>query len=360
MRELAAAQAASGVYAGVAMAVVVDARWPAEYRRQLRASGLTVFEHPTPALFGTASFLWQALRPPPLQRWLQTLQTQTRAARLVVHAHNAWMSGVFLPLPRVPNADTVFVTTVHGVNAQLDGRPLRHAAHRWMAQRLLRFDARLTSVDQSNLARAHALFGLPPERFTVIPNGVPPAPTPGVPSLRGASVFTVGHVGSLTERKGWRIVAEAAARIAASGRPIRLLLAGAGEDEPAVRAFANAHPTFTEFLGFVPDPRLTLMPRLDLLAVMSVMEGLPMNIIEAMSAGVPVAATAVGGIPEAVTNNITGALIPRTVDALERVILDLMDHPERLAAWSAATTAAFNRTFAIAHILNHYDRVYRT
>lgn len=359
MRELAAAQAASGAYAGVAMAVVADPRWPAEYRRQLQATGLTVFEAPTPALFGTASFLWQALRPPPLQRWLQTLQAQTHADRLVVHAHNAWMSGVFLPLPPLPGADTVFVTTVHGVNAQLDGRPLRHAAHRWMAQRLLRFDARLTSVDQSNLARAQSLFGLPPERFTVIPNGVPPAPSRGAPSLRGAAVFTVGHVGSLTERKGWRLVAEAAARVAAAGRPIRLLLAGAGDDEPAARAFANAHPAFTEFLGFVPDPRVSLMPRLDLLAVMSVMEGLPMNIIEAMSAGVPVAATAVGGIPEAVADGRTGALIPRTAEALERTILDLMDHPERLAAWSAGATDAFARTFDIVHVLQRYDRVYR-
>ncbi len=358
LRELAAAQAASGAYAGVAIGVVADHRWPAPYRDQLANSGRIVLTHPTPALFGTAAFLWQALRPPPLAAWIETLRQRTGAQRVVVHIHNAWMSGVFLPLPGMDTGATVAVATFHGINARLEGQPLRRAAHQWMARRLGATPARLTSVDRSNLTVAERLFNLPPTRFSVIPNGVPPAPRPGAPYATAGGVFTVGHVGSLTARKGWQIAAEAVRRVAAAGDPVRLVIAGDGEDREAVQAFVRDHPTLAEYVGFLPDPRIDLMPRLDLLAVMSVMEGLPMNIVEAMSAGVPVAATRAGGIPEAVADQRTGALIERTPEALAAIIRALIADPARLARWSRAARERFASHFDISRIVAAYEHVY--
>ena len=52
--------------------------------------------------------------------------------------------------------------------------------------------------------------------------------------------------------------------------------------------------------GFVANPREMVLPKVDALVLMSEQEGLPMAIIEALSMGVPVIATAVGGVPEAV------------------------------------------------------------
>lgn len=358
MRELAAAQAASGRYAAVAMGVVADRRWPPAYRRQLEGCGLPVFTATTPASIGTAAFLWQALRPPPLQRWIEQLRQRSGAARVVVHLHNAWMSGVFLPLDGMATGAVVAVATFHGINARLEGQPLRRAAHRWMASRLARTPARLTSVDASNLATAATLFGIPADRFTVIPNGVPTAPVTGAPFARNGGTFTVGHVGSLTHRKGWHLAAEAVRQVAAAGHAVRLVIAGDGEDEAEVRAFVRQHPAFAEYAGFLPDPRIDLMPRLDLLAVMSVMEGLPMNIVEAMSAGVPVAATRAGGIPEVVADERTGALIERTPEALARVIVALITTPGLLARWSTGARERFAERFEITRILRAYETVY--
>ncbi len=358
MRELALAQAASGLYAGVGFGIIHDAAWPSLYLDELHNTQLPAFERTTPKLFGTASFLWQVFRRPGIESWVAAFRQQTGAQRVVVHFHNAWMSGVFLPLHTTTGADTICVATIHGVNAQLDGKPLRRAAHRWMARRLAHAPAHLTSVDTANLALAESMFALPPARFTVIANGVPAASRPGCPFAHGAAEFTLGHVGSITERKGWRLAAEAAVRAASTGRRVRVLIAGIGDESADATAYATQHPAVVTYLGHRNNPRESIMPELDLLAVMSVQEGLPMSIIEAQSAGVPVAATSVGGIPHAVRPGISGHLVERSVDALSHVICDLYDHRETLAALSTTTLALFRKEFAIDHVVRQYHTLY--
>ena len=98
MRDLALAQAASGRYNRVAIAVIHDSTWPQSYRDEAARTGLPVFFSQTPKMFGTASFLCQRLKAPPIREWvLKVIETQ-RQGHVIVHFHNAWMSGVFLPL----------------------------------------------------------------------------------------------------------------------------------------------------------------------------------------------------------------------------------------------------------------------
>jgi len=358
MRELAAAQASSGLYAGVGIGVIHDRSWPEAYRAELRDRDGPCFRQGTVKLFGTASFLWQAVRRPGIERWVAGLAEKTGARRIVVHCHNAWMTGAFLPLRPAAGCEAVCVTTFHGVNARLDGKPLRRAAHRWMARRLCRSAARLTSVDAANIELAGSLFNLPAKRFTVVPNGVPATDRAGCPHLRGENTFTVGHVGSLSERKGWRLAAEAVRLAAGRGRPVRLVLAGEGEDRDAARELARQNPDRVEYRGFVRNPRLNLMPELDLLSVLSAHEGLPMTLIEAMSAGVPAAATAVGGIPEAISHGHNGFLIERSPRALAALVTELCEHPQKLAAASRAARKRFAEQFDIRHIVHTYHNLY--
>jgi glycosyltransferase involved in cell wall biosynthesis len=198
MRELASSQLASGRYAGVGIAVIVDATWPAAYRDEARDRPFAFYEASVPRTFGTAAFLLQRVRPPPWEAWISDLARRAGAQRVVVHLHNAWLSGVFLPLPHVRGVDTTVIATFHGVNNEhFESKPVRLRIHRWMARRLLRFGARLTSVDGVNTARTEKLFGVPRSAFSVIPNGI--APFTGALRQRdpAANTFAVGHVGSL-------------------------------------------------------------------------------------------------------------------------------------------------------------------
>lgn len=358
MRDLAVAQAKSGLYASVGLGVIHSRKWPANYDAELRSLGLPFFKANTLESFGTAQFVWQRLQKPPIGIWTQEFAKRSQSKRMIVHFHNAWMSGVFLPLHPTPAYPVGCVATFHGVNAQLDGRPLRRWLHRWMAARLPRFGARLTSVDKSNLPLAEKVLGLNPALFTIIPNGVVDDPKSKGTDWNGKGEFIVGHIGSIMERKGWRLAAEAILQLRGEGLKIRLVIAGAGPEEEQAKLVAKKSGGTIEFLGHVPQPRRNLLPRLHALSVMSRHEGLPMTIIEAMAAGVPVVATAVGGIPEAVMDGQTGLLIPRSVEELVKALRRLYESPELWRTVSAGTRERYERQFEISNIVKQYDAVY--
>jgi glycosyltransferase involved in cell wall biosynthesis len=358
MRELAAAQLASGRYAGVGIAVIVDSTWPAAYREEARSRAVAFYETTLPRTFGTAAFLLQRVRPPPWRAWIADLAQRAGVRRVVVHLHNAWMSGVFLPLPRVEGVEAPVVATFHGVNEHFESKPARLRVHRWMAQRLLRHGARLTSVDGLNTALAEKLFGLPRSDFEVIPNGIAPFAGPSREIEPAAGTLTVGHVGSMIPQKGWQIVAEAGERLRAEGVPIRVLLAGGGPEEAKAAAWAARHAAWAEYLGHVADPRARVMTRLDVLCLMSQWEGLPMSIVEAMSVGTPVVATDVGGVREAVEHGETGLLVERAPDALAAALLDLWRDPVRRAAMGRKAQARFLERFTLDRVVERYDALY--
>jgi glycosyltransferase involved in cell wall biosynthesis len=359
LRELAMAQQRSRRYGAVAIGVITDKAWPSHYADELASFGLPYYRTPFPLLpFGTASVLYQVVRRPGIERWVADLAEKSRCRRVVVHSHNAWLSGAYLPLRAVPGVEVVFVTTFHSVNSYFRGQPLRKQIHRWLARRLPRYGSRLVSVDAFNVPVAEEVLGIRRELFTVIHNGTAASPHRACPTLRGSDVFTLGHVGSIMERKGWRIAGEAVVRLARAGRRVRLLIAGAGEEAEDARRFAAEHVGVVEFLGAVPEARETVMPRLDALSMMSVHEGLPMSIVEAMAVGLPVIATNVGGIAEAVGDGRTGLLIDRSVDALTAAIERLIADRAHLAALSDNSSARFREEFDIHHAVERYDRVY--
>ena len=157
MRDLALAQAASGRYSAVGIGVITSKDWPSQYDNELKQSGLPAYRASTIKAFGTAQFFWQRFQRPPIRDWVGDLMLKSGAKRAVIHFHNAWMSGVFLPLRDSPPSQIKIVATFHGVNAMLEGKPIRRCLHRWMAARLPRFGVWLTSVDHGNLPLAEKL-----------------------------------------------------------------------------------------------------------------------------------------------------------------------------------------------------------
>ena len=358
MKELSHAQSESGRYAEVAFGLITDRSWPEACERELRQLGIRSYRRRTVKLFGTAQQMFQWVVRPGIEKWVADLAARSGAENVVVHCHNAWICGVFLPLRPLPGLRVGVVATFHGVTAQLDGRPVRRWLHRWMAARLPRIGVLPTSVDRANLSLAEQVLGLSPGLFTVIPNGVAAVDSLRCAPWNGTGEFRVGHVGSIMERKGWRIVADAVLRLRSKGFNVRLIMAGAGPDEAEAHALASAHPGALEYLGYVTDPRRNLMPKLHALSVISAHEGLPLTIIEAMSVGLPVIATAVGGIPEAVTDGANGFLVPRTVEAEAGALKTWIELPGVWQQMHTATLDRFNRQFEIGHVMQQYDSLY--
>ncbi|MFI7443328.1 glycosyltransferase [Nonomuraea indica] len=145
------------------------------------------------------------------------------------------------------------------------------------------------------------------------------------------SAFLIVHVANLRPQKDHEMLLAAAARVAARDPRAMFLLAGTGPlHDRIARRVAELGLDAVRFLGPVPNAA-RLIAAADLLVLSSSYEGLPVVVMEALAAGVPVVSTNVGGVPDLVRHGGNG-LLTRAGDpgALAEAILDAM-RPERHA-----------------------------
>ncbi len=168
-------------------------------------------------------------------------------------------------------------------------------------------------------AAAHEAFvgmhpGFPSERLIIIENGVP---LPDLSSAQQAD-STSTHAGPillsvarLDPIKDFPTLLHAVALIAPAISGLQLLVAGDGPERSRLEQLAaELHLSGTvTFLGFRSDVG-RLLADADVFVLSSHSEGMPLSILEAMAAGLPVVASAVGGTPELVLDAITGLLVP--------------------------------------------------
>lgn len=97
----------------------------------------------------------------------------------------------------------------------------------------------------------------------------------------------------------------------------------------------------------------------DLFVLSSESEASPNVIIEAMAAGLPVVASKVGGIPELVTDAVTGYLVPPVdPNALQSAILDLLDQPDRAIEFGKAGRAHIERQYSFDRMVAQFESLY--
>jgi glycosyltransferase involved in cell wall biosynthesis len=171
----------------------------------------------------------------------------------------------------------------------------------------------------------------------------PPAP------LVAGKVPVVMALGRLSPEKGFPILIDALAKLAADGLPMAARLVGDGpmraELEAKVKAAGLADRV--HFVGEVPpDAVRAELAGADIFCMASFSEGLPVSIMEAMAAGVPVVTTWIAGIPELAENDVTALTIPPArVDALAAALRRLASEPElgpRLANAARTRVAALH------------------
>ena len=151
------------------------------------------------------------------------------------------------------------------------------------------------------------------------------------------------------------------ARVAARAPQARLVLVGDGPERPGVEAQVRELNLGDKvrFLGLRKDVA-RLLPGADLFLLTSVSEGIPLTVIEAMAAGLPVVATDVGGMSEVVADGSTGLLAPARDDAaLAERILRLAGDPELRRRMGAAGRARAKDRFDERRMADDYGRIYR-
>jgi glycosyltransferase involved in cell wall biosynthesis len=226
---------------------------------------------------------------------------------------------------------------------------------------LRRFDA-VVAVSRP-LARQLIRSGVAADRVHVVPNAWSDIATPlDRASARrrlelDASEFVVGWVGRMSREKGLDVLVDALSAL--TDLPIRVCAIGDGPERgpQAIRAASAGVGQCIRWAGLVREAG-RYFPAFDALVLSSRTEGVPMVVLEAMGARVPLVVTAVGGLPDVVSPR-EALLVPAERPlALAQAIRDVFTGRARAIERAEAAAERLAREFAERPWLESYDRVY--
>ena len=203
----------------------------------------------------------------------------------------------------------------------------------------------------------------PQARIEVLMNAVPLPPADGLPAPANPQP-TLLFFGEIARHKGVFELARAFGRVADELPELRLIYAGTGSGVEATRRLIEqlrlgGRVRFTGWLQ--AERKRATLAGATVFVLPSYVEGMPMALLEAMSFGLPVIATPVGGVPEIVTHERDGLLVPPgDIDALAAAIARLTSEPElreRLGRAARETVAKrFSLDSAVERLLGIYRR----
>jgi len=177
----------------------------------------------------------------------------------------------------------------------------------------------------------------------------------------GENDVVVGMVGRFSPIKNHKMLLEAFGRVVKEAPNAKLLLAGDGPlKENSQSAIRNSQlKDKVIFLGLRMDiPEI--LKALDIYVLPSIAEAASLTLLEAMAAGLPVAATRAGGDAEIVINNKTGILVsPDDPNGFAGAIIYLIQNPGEAKAMGKAGRERVEREFNIDKMLNEYRELYQ-
>jgi glycosyltransferase involved in cell wall biosynthesis len=263
----------------------------------------------------------------------------------VVHAQDR-RSGLWTRLlPRGPGRPRR-VYTFHGLpdpylpaEAGLPSPSIRdRLAYEWLDAALARRSDAVVVPSRFMARRIRERLRYPEDRIVVIPNGVEPKP----PAAGNGSV--VGTVSVLDPVKGLDVFVRAARELASTHPEVEFVCFGVGPSRPRLTALAGSAGLDGRLAlpGHVPLDEA--LGQLRVFVLCSWMENSPMALMQAMAAGVPAVATAVGGVPE-IAEGAAELVPPGDPAALAAAVRRLLDDAPRAAELSAAGRARILERF---------------
>lgn len=292
-----------------------------------------------------------------LSAWVRFAARLVQRQDFLLHVHSAsrasfWRKSAFI-LPAVWRGRLVILHLHGGEFMQFYEQECGRVAKR-IVRYVLRRCTRIVVLSSS---WRESLEGITSTPIDVINNFAP--------SYFGSGERIPGRIlflGRLCKGKGIFLLLDALALISRRHPEAHLVCGGDG-DLDAVRNAATGLGVEdrVEILGWIDDKRKAeLLTTASVYALPSFAEGMPMSILEAMSAGLPVVATPVGGIPDAIADGQEGFLVPTgDLPALCDAIDALLADPKLREKMGSRARAKFLACFSSSVALPKLGRIYR-
>jgi L-malate glycosyltransferase len=323
--------------------IVLNEGW---FASRARAQGLRVVVVPE----ATTSFL-------SLARRVGRIISDVKPEILHTHRYKEMLLGAVLSGRTGPR----HVVTIHGYE------PATRRLARWRALITNSFciGAALVRGGRFVVVADHLRrrFMIPASRCVTVNNGIL------VPEFEASATgrtlgdpskgMVIGWVGRMVPVKGLSTLLRAVAEMTWTPRPT-LLLAGDGPERAALEDLARSLGIAEKvcFLGFVQNA-WPLYSEMDVFALPSHQEGIPMVLLEAMGTGLPVVASSVGGIPQVIKDGNVGVLMDsRSPSAWEKALTALLKDPSRRHAMGNCARSHIRANFSVETMAARYLSVY--
>ncbi len=280
----------------------------------------------------------------------------------VAHLHSAHAHALGTWPARAAGVAGVVVS--RRVDFKVATQPFSRLKYRWPVDRYF--------CVSRGVMQAMRASGVDEARLAFVPDGIDLAavraeadePAPDLRTWLGldADAEIVGTVASLAPHKNHALALEAAPLVLRARPRARFVWLGEGECRAALerRRAALGLEDRVILAGFHPQPR-ALMRQFELFVLPSRLEGLCTSLLDAQALGVPIVATAVGGVPEVVRDGVTGRLVQALEPgALAAAIVDALANPGHRAAWAAAareSVTAFTSAATARCSVEEYARI---
>jgi glycosyltransferase involved in cell wall biosynthesis len=212
--------------------------------------------------------------------------------------------------------------------------------------------------------------GVPARRLALVPSGIE-LPRPGemaaaadLRTLIGAppDAPVVGTVAALAPHKNHADLMRAAAHVSRERPEAHFVWIGDGECRPALERQRRelGLESRVHLLGFREDAR-ALIPQFTVFALASYLEGLCTSLLDAQVLGVPIVATAVGGVPDVIRDGVNGRLVPgREPRALAEALLEALARGDLRREWvdrARESVREFDAGLMVERTIGVYDDV---
>lgn len=315
---------------------------------EIQSSGVEVFNVTARSLFSLGRLRW-------LVRFFREAQID------VVHAHLLYaniLASVAAYIARIP-----VVCTLHSTHTE---RGWRLRLLKALEDFCLRnFATRILAVGQE-VAAAHR-DRYPGRDVDVIPNGIPePDDVPSQTRQRLRNELTddpsdliIITVGRFERSKGYHDIVDAFKLLQKKNRKLKLLMVGSGSLHNSIRSKVETlNLGGSVILAGERHDIPQLLASSDIFASSSHREGLPLSLLEAMMAELPIVATSVGDIPHVVTEDMGIVVPPRRPEELAAALQELATDPERRHEMGKAAKDRVLNEYSLDVWMKRYVRLY--
>ncbi len=276
----------------------------------------------------------------------------------VIHANQRTLTYALLPIRLLGIQNVLY--TVHNL-AEHDASGIHKQILRLANTR---YGIPLVAISDICKRSIAQVYGIPAEKIPCIYNGVDVtqfAPLPTATQLPAATQKDIDFlaVGRMSAQKNYPLLLSAFKHVHGLYPTVRLTILGDGEKRAEIEAFcqANGLQGFVDMPGNVSNV-CDYMRRAKVFLMSSDYEGLPITVLEAMAAALPVISTRAGGVPDIVQDGVNGRLAAIGDTAgLAEAMVESIQRPERYHAYGQ-NSRALSLQYSVTHCADEYSKLY--